>query len=135
MRMIQVPKSKPILAWRAWLIKETMVNQFTTKKMLTSTNFQRHRWQKFKKADRAPQLNSDEHGIWAYDTLEKCKNRFGDVTEHAYGQVALWGKVAVHVNGYRAEFAEIRGLVPTHKVITVKYVNAPFDLVTKFGRA
>ena len=69
MRMIQVPKSKPILAWRAWLIKETMVNQFTTKKMLTSTNFQRHRWQKFKKADRAPQLNSDELKLLFFNCL------------------------------------------------------------------
>lgn len=84
---------EPIVAWRGWNFCET-----SEKLMLLRSVVNRdYIWTPFEPA--AGSVDG-RHGIHAYKSREDAAGKYA-----VWGSVYLWGKIAEHERGYRAEFA------------------------------
>lgn len=83
-----------ITAWRGWNINDGRLRSIYFDSMWPPGDIF--------KADGDPLTSSA--GIYAHKTLDQLRDQ-EDVA--VYGKVELWGEIVEHVNGYRAQFADI----------------------------
>ena len=91
-KMQTVPRATPLTGWRTWRIGPAG--------SLRSV-FKGHTWRRVSHADKRP-TSTPQHGLWAFKSQTAAK-----ANGSPYGRVELWGRVAVHTGGYRAEHARI----------------------------
>ena len=118
--LTQIRKEYPILAYRAWVGRDPN---------LYSTSFGPDRpWPrtKLKHADCIPTAEPT-HGVWAFMAPEE--RNFYFVGNHTVlGTVLLWGTVAVHARGYRAEYAKIFSLTEFNNHDKVSTIAAHYNV-------
>ena len=98
-----------IIAWRAWMIvNETLRGVVVIEKI----------WMPEEPMQGDP---ADGYGIHAYKTPHgPLMDGYVDVhtfTEWVIGEVAMWGDIIEHEDGYRSEYAQVHSLVTWHPVV------------------
>lgn len=107
-----------IIGYRAWL--PVALNGEVRLRSLTGATWQPREdlradcaWRKFHK--HTPPGDFCSCGIWAYEDHDVLmRNVFFRRNELLFGEVGLWGDVARHDTGYRAEFARVMGVFVPH---------------------
>ena len=102
--LVKVPKSKPIIAWRAW-----DTSCLRSPRSPLSSLFSRSFWTCFTKHSNVCPTKDNKSGFWSYRTRLLLRKTYSKTywTNVALGKVSLWGTVAVHEDGYRAQRAKI----------------------------
>ena len=91
-----IPKDRPKIGYRGWHVGGGGI--------LTPMTSSYSPWRnKIAKADSVPKLDN-RSGLYVLNNKSSGKNG------HVYGTVKFWGRCVEHVNGYRAQFAEVVAL-------------------------
>lgn len=101
--MRTVPRATPLTGWRTWRIgpagslKSDVQTEYT--------------WHRVSHADKCP-MPLSTHGLWAFKSQKAARAwSTPQANGSPWGKVALWGRVAVHKDGYRAEHARVMHVV------------------------
>jgi hypothetical protein len=107
-RVLRIPKSKPIIAYRAWGVYGGTLHPLSYTRALDE-------WLGVtSRADKCP-TKLNRHGLWCYKTPSLRQSRL--LHGEAFGTIAIYGRVVEHMYGYRAEYAEIRSLTVKQHVL------------------
>lgn len=96
-----VGECEPILAWRRWRVVMRRHGGYNLK----SIHVRQHLWRNGAASTTPPTLD-DALGLHAFKSYRAAIG-YGVKPPIVVGQVALWGVVIEHWNGYRAEHARV----------------------------
>lgn len=121
-------RSECVVGWRVWrVVNDPFIP-------LQST-FMSSMWRPGQPMGACCSAKQLRHGIHAYDMRERAEEYWRSETQayfrstpFVFGEVNLWGRVVIHENGYRAQFA-----YPKRILVPVKYRGR--DLVNMLRRA
>lgn len=130
-RVHRVPKKRPIVAWRVWRLPVNW-HDFG----LLRSEYINEMWELVEKtADIIPSMPSTSgKNTRGYTSgIHAFKTEYGLTTSYPNyiikGQVALWGKVVEHVNGYRAQHARILSLQEHPRLWNPSNVHDPITIL------
>jgi hypothetical protein len=123
--------TETMVGWRVWRVAEANTGGPLMSTFMTSV------WPPgaAMKACCGSDTTGLRHGIHAFASRELAEEYFhaqsrGRTTPHVYGEVALWGRVIVHEQGYRAQFAYPRNLL-----VPRRYAGHRSEIVRDLRRA
>jgi len=101
-------KAGEIIAYRAWCL---VGDSFMLHSMFIDYEWKPNEIQKIYEETLGPYGGN---GFHAFKTLEKCQHEYHGLGT-VYGEVALWGEVIEHEQGYRAECARVTRILEVHE--------------------
>lgn len=127
--------SEVIVGWRVWgvtTLDPTSARPSAAKTLILVSTFMDSVWQPGNVMTACCGANTLRHGIHAFATLAdalKYMDERKKPIRHVFGEVSLWGRIAIHENGYRAQCAYPR------RIFVPKMYRGSRDIVNELRRS
>lgn len=113
-KVVEVDSKNALIGYRCWYRKN--------KNKLESLNSPDHFWDvnAINEADRPPTTRND-NGLYCYNPDHK---RLALGTLNPYkGKIKIWGKIAIHKKGYRAQYGAVIEIINKDVAIAAKRIR------------